>query len=96
MENKTRRTQIFIESHSVTIIRTNGKPLSAFCERCQTNVTVFAPRQIAAFFRLTVAEVCRRVEEGELHLIQTQRGVALICGSSLNRAELENFLKLRK
>jgi len=96
MENKTRRTQIFIETHSVTIIRTNGKPLSAFCERCQTNVIVFTPKQIAAFFQLTVAEVCRRVETGELHLIKTRRGVALICGGSLGDAEIENFLKRDK
>lgn len=81
MTNKTHRTrQITIETHSVTIIRTNSKTLSAFCERCQTNVTVFAPEQMAAIFRLTVAEVCRRVEADELHLIETRRGVALVCG----------------
>ncbi|MDQ3180960.1 MAG: hypothetical protein M3Q33_10615 [Acidobacteriota bacterium] len=88
MTNKTRQTrQITIETHSVTIIRTNGKPLSAFCEHCQQNVTVFAPEQIAAFFRLTLAEVCRRVEKGKLHFVGTRRGVALICGSSLNNSE---------
>ncbi len=87
MENKTRRTEIFIETHSVTIIRTNGKPLSAFCERCQTNVAVFAPEQIAAFLRLTLAEVCRRVETDELHLSENRRGIALICGRSLNNSE---------
>ena len=85
MMNKTRQTrQITIETHSVTIIRTNGKHLSAFCERCQTTVSVFAPEQIAAILRLTLAEVCRRVEKDELHLIENRRGVALICGGSLN------------
>ncbi len=96
MTNKTRQTrQITIETHSVTIIRTNGKPLSAFCERCQTNVTTFAPEQIAAFLRLTEAEVFRRVETGELHLIEMRRGGALVCGGSSGAARINNFLKLR-
>lgn len=92
MKDKIRHTrQITIETHSVMIVRTNGKPLSAFCERCQTNVTAFAPEQMAAIFRLTLAEVCRRIEKDELHLIETRRGVALVCGGSLNNSENEQF-----
>ncbi|MEO8073639.1 MAG: hypothetical protein ABI891_10605 [Acidobacteriota bacterium] len=88
MTNKTRRTrQITIETHSVTIIRARGNHPLAFCERCQTNVTVVALEQMAAFFQMTLAEICRRVERDELHLIETQRGVALICGGSLNNSE---------
>ncbi len=90
-EPNKRRTQITIETHSIAIIRTNGKSPSAFCDCCRTNVAVFAPEQIAAFLRLTLAEVCRRVEEGELHLIETRRGVRLICGGSLNNSENTQF-----
>jgi len=88
MKPENRRTEIYFETHSVTTIRIKGgTSLSAFCEYCHTNVVVFAPEQIAAFFRLTLAEVCRRVEKGELHLIDTRRGVALVCGGSLNNSE---------
>ena len=87
-EPKIKRTEITIETHSVTIIRARGKQLSAFCERCQTNVAVFAPEQIAAILRLTVAEVCRRVQTDELHLIENRRDVALICGGSLSNEEV--------
>ena len=80
-----RRTQITIETHSITIIRTNGRPLSAHCERCQKIVAVFAPEQIAAMLGLTVTEVCRRVESDELHLIEIGRGVAFVCGDLRNR-----------
>lgn len=81
---KTRRTEIKIETHSITIIRAGDKQFSAFCERCQTTVAVFAIEQLAVIFRLSLAEVCRRVERDELHLIETGRGIALVCGSSLN------------
>lgn len=92
MTNKIRQTrQITIETHSITIIRAKGNSLADFCERCQHNVAAFAPEQIARFFQLTMEEVCRRVEQGELHLTKMQRGVALICGDSLNHTEFENF-----
>jgi len=88
MKPENRRTEIYFETHSVTTIRIKGgTSLSAFCDCCQTTVSVFAPEQIAAFLRLTLAEVCRRVEKGELHLIDTRRGVTLICGGSLNNSE---------
>ncbi len=88
MKPEKRRTEIYYETHSVTTIRIKGETsLSAFCDCCQTNVVVFAPEQIAAFLRLTLAEVCRRVETDELHLSENRRGIALICGRSLNNSE---------
>ena len=88
MTNKTRQTrQITIETHSITIIRTKGNSPADFCERCQHNVIAFAPEQIATILWLTLAEVCRRVETDELHLIETRRGVALVCGSSFSNSE---------
>jgi hypothetical protein len=90
-EQNKRRTQITIETHSITIIRTNGKSPTTFCDCCQTNVAVFAPEQIAAFLRLTLTEVCRRIETNELHLIDTQRRIALICGGSLNNTTKTEF-----
>ncbi len=76
-ETKIKRTKITIETHSITIIRTTGKSSSSFCERCQTNVTAFAPKQIAAILQLDLTEICRLVETDELHLIETRRGARL-------------------
>ncbi len=96
MKNKIRhRRQITIETHSLTIIRTGGKKISAFCERCQTNVLAFTPEQIAAFLDLIVAEICLRVQSDELHLIKTGRSVALICGGSLSDEQTSYSLKQR-
>ncbi len=78
--NKT--TQITIETHSITIIRARGIRHSVHCERCGETVSAFAPEQIAAFLRLNLTEICRRIEAGKLHLTETGRGVALVCGNS--------------
>lgn len=78
-----RRTEITIETRSITIIRTNGVPFSAQCEHCRQTVAAFAPEQVAKVSRLDLTEICRRIEEGKLHLTDRRRGVALICGNSL-------------
>ena len=82
-EVKVRRTEITIETHSVTIIRTKGKPFSAHCEHCRETVTAFAPEQIAAILQLNLAEVCRRIETHRIHLTNAGEGVAMVCGNSL-------------
>lgn len=81
-EPKRRVTEITIETHSLMIIRTNSKQFSAYCERCRKTVSAFAPEQMAAFLRLDLTEICRRVETDELHLTGNGRTVALICGGS--------------
>jgi hypothetical protein len=83
--NKTtrRRTEISIETHEITVIRTNGHQKKHYCENCRTSVLAFALEQIAAFFQISVSDVCRTIEENRLHLVTTQRTIALICGNSL-------------
>lgn len=78
--NKT--TQITIETHSITIIRAKSERFSAHCEHCQKTVSAFTPEQTAIFLRLDLTEICRRIEAGELHLTETGRSVALVCGNS--------------
>lgn len=80
-----RRTEITIETHSITIIRTSDQRFSAFCERCKKTVSAFTPEQLAVFMRLDLNEICRRIESGELHLTESGRTVALVCGNSEKR-----------
>ena len=77
-----RKTEITIETHSITIIRTNDRRFSAHCERCGETVSAFTPEQTAIFMRLDAAEIYRRIESNELHLIKNGRAIALVCGNS--------------
>lgn len=86
-EQKKRRTEITIETHSITIIRTSERRYSTYCKSCQKTVTAFPIAQIAAFLRLDLNEVCSRIENQKLHLTETGRGVALICATSLEGKE---------
>lgn len=80
---RIRRTEITIETHNLTIIRTIGKPFAIFCDRCQKAVTAFTPEQIALSFRISLTEVCCRIEAEQIHLTSKKRGTALICGNWL-------------
>ncbi len=78
-----RRTEITIETHSVTIIKIHGARTTVFCEHCRVEVAAFAPARIAAFLHLDLTEIRRRIEAGELHLTETKRTAgALVCGNS--------------
>jgi hypothetical protein len=83
MTNKIRRTEIQIEIHEVKIIRRRGKRRVVYCEQCQAEVTAFTLEQTAAFFQLTLTEVCRFVGDNQIHLVSSRRGVPLVCAGSL-------------
>ncbi len=86
-EQKKRRTEITIETHSITIIRTGDRRFSTYCKCCQKTVTAFSIAQMAAFLRLDLTEVCSRIETQKLHLTATGRGVALICAASFENLQ---------
>lgn len=77
-----RKTEITIETHSITIIRAKSERFSAHCKHCQKTVSAFSTEQMATFLRLDAAEIYRRIESNELHLTETGNAVALVCGNS--------------
>ena len=63
MTNKIRRTEIQIETHSVTTIRGLGDQNTKFCERCQSSVIGFTLDQATAFLLKT--DVQASIARGE-------------------------------
>ncbi len=84
MKKTTRRTEIQIERHEVTIIRTASGANLVYCEQCARRVAVFTPEQVSAFLRMTLTDVCGFIENAKFHLVGKERGMALVCGGSLN------------
>lgn len=75
MSTKIRRTEIQIESHEVTIIKSGHRHNAVYCEHCEKPVSGYTQRQVSAFLRL--------VQTNGLHLIETNDGL-LLCGESLD------------
>lgn len=83
MNETKQRTEITIETREITVIRTVGGRQTDYCENCLKNVSAFAPKKITDVLRLSVTEICRRVETKQIHLTDSGLGAALICGNSL-------------
>ena len=75
MSTKIRRTQIQIETHEVTIIKSGRKHNAVYCGHCEKRVSGYTEQQVSAFLRL--------IQTNELHLIETNDGL-LVCGESLD------------
>ncbi len=74
----TRRREIRVETHTVTIIRGLGDAQSEYCSRCNESAVGITLDQAAAFSLGT--EIKEAFERGDFHLL----GPTLVCANSLN------------
>lgn len=77
-----KRTQITIERRSVTVVRLTGNEVSVTCDFCGGQTVAFTTSNVAAMFGLDVAEVCRRVDSGALHLVRHGEITGFVCANS--------------
>lgn len=77
---RRRRTEITIETHSLTIIRMRGgKTNSAFCEICRRDVQFFTPAHTLLIFRVTAEFLETLFRSNQIHAV----GENAICADSL-------------
>lgn len=63
-----RRTEITIETRTMTIIRVQGgHPASAYCEDCGNRVKTFSPEHAALIFGVNASELLLFSESGGIH-----------------------------
>ena len=75
-----RQTEITIETHSLTVIKTRYvKSVSVYCRSCQETVTAFAPAQAALIFRVHEQFLEQLFESNQIH----QADEDTLCSNSL-------------
>ena len=74
-----KRTTVTIETRHRTIVRRNRGQAIAWCERCRAEVQILSPDEVAEFVHMTAGDFFRRIEAGELHVLETDSGGLLIC-----------------
>lgn len=75
-----RRTEITIETRSLTIIRTRRtKPNFVRCRNCRTRTATFTRTETAAIFKVDVSEIERLFQTNQIHFADD----AALCGNSL-------------
>ena len=65
-------------------IRRNEQRFVAWCERCGAEVLMVTPNEAATFACTDARSIFRGVEAGEIHFIDTESGVLLVCCKSVS------------
>jgi hypothetical protein len=81
---QTRNTEITIEVEESVSIR-QPRTLLAHCAGCQKQMRMIAANEAAMIVGLSTREVCRLVEDGQLHFIEDQNRLLFICVASLHQ-----------
>lgn len=79
------RTEITIETHEITIIRTRGKKPSAECRHCRKDAEAVSIERSAALLETSLADIHLLIKTGELHFLRIAEAgvVPLVCGNSI-------------
>jgi hypothetical protein len=81
MSEVRRRTEITIETHSLTIIKIRGgKTNAAFCEICCRDAQFFTRAQAALIFRVDLEFLNALCRSNQIHAVGVNGG---ICAASL-------------
>ncbi|MBA2501940.1 MAG: hypothetical protein H0V27_03585 [Pyrinomonadaceae bacterium] len=74
-----RRATITVETRQVTVVRRRGQSLKGWCSACAAEVQMLTPEGAAQLLATTPRAIYRRVENGDLHFVESGSGALLIC-----------------
>jgi len=77
-----KRIEITVETDRVLIIRQDSSH-PAWCAACATEVKMLTAEGAAAVAGLSLRDICRQVDAGQLHFSETPDGRLSICLNSL-------------
>lgn len=77
------KTVIKVETHKFLVVRPVHSPINLWCDECLLTVPMVTPERAAVLVNATPRIIYRRVENGELHFVETDEGELFICSRSL-------------
>jgi hypothetical protein len=81
----TDKRQITIETHNVFAVYRRDSS-QAWCVECAALVEMYKPEDAAAFLRISLRKIFRRVEAEKFHFTETSEGLLFICRNSLMKS----------
>jgi hypothetical protein len=84
MKRKIRQT-VLIETEQISILFDRSKQDFMFCPKCEVESVMLLPEKIAELTNVSIREIYRRIESGEVHFIEKER--ILVCLESLLNQE---------
>ena len=71
-----------IETHQVVIVRRPEGAADSWCPSCLKQVQMVSLEEAALLAGVSLRDICRRVGDGDIHMVETTCG-ALVCPASL-------------
>lgn len=86
IETRIKRTEITIETHCRTVIKTRGGTIeAAFCETCGRNVPILTTTDTASIFGARMEFVEALGNSGQIHVVAENAVCAVSLADHLNR-----------
>jgi len=84
---KSRRiTEITLETNEIFTVRQQANSVRIHCPECGSQSAMFTPCEASALFGFEIRAICREIDAGRLHFLETESGSVLICIDSLQKA----------
>lgn len=80
---RKKRTEIMVEQHELLIIHAPAVEENTKCHICPTRVQMVSAEDAATILNMTRREIYRAVETGNVHFMETNEGLLLVCIQSL-------------
>ncbi len=76
-----------IETHELRTVRIDQGSGQVYCSKCGERSVTVTPEQLASFLRVSLSEVCRRIDAAEIHLADGDNRFGRVCARSLEGNE---------
>ena len=80
---KEKKIEIAFEIARALVFGKNRQDHTAWCAECEAQVPMISLQTAAMLEKTTYADICRRVEKGDLHYRLTNKNALLVCFVSL-------------
>jgi len=78
-----RRIEITVEKRRLIVLRRQRPSVHDWCADCGKQVAMLTPDQAATIANVSSRTIYRRVEDGEMHYLETAEGHLLVCANSV-------------
>ena len=78
-----KRTEITLKVRQTLVVRSSRRQVAMWCAECAQPSHMLTPDEVAVLTETSTRAIYRQVEEGKLHLTETEDGLLLICLASL-------------
>ena len=82
----TKRDELLLEKREVLIIHRRGEAHTPFCVECGNLAILMTLEEATATSGLSMRLLCRLVEAGQIHFLETPKGLLLLCSDTLFKA----------